>query len=244
MSNAFAKHGIQHLSASSLNEWINSPLIWSIRYLGKHRDEYAPAAWRGQAVEDGLTAVLRGGDGAGVAAQTFENNALGDLSDEVEAERKRVAPMLAQAVQWSPPAPLIATQLKIEHWFDGVPVPLIGYLDFVFEGPMILDLKTTKACPSSPRRSHTRQMALYRAARANSPASLLYVTEKKFACYPVGDNEAAEALAELRWAAMTMGRFLSVVDSAQDALHMLPLDTDDFRVSDSLKAAHQNLMGA
>src|SRR5688572_29614415 len=108
MSNAFEKHGIAHLSPSSLNEWMNDPLIWSIKYLGKHRDDYAPAAWRGQAVEDGLTAVLRGGDGAGVAAATFEKNALGEASDEVEAERKLVGPILAQAIKWSPPSPLMA----------------------------------------------------------------------------------------------------------------------------------------
>jgi hypothetical protein len=242
--NAFEKHSISHLSPSSLNEWMNNPLIWSIRYLGKHRDDYAPAAWRGQAVEDGLTAVLRGGDGAGVAAATFEKNALGEASDEVEAERKLVAPMLAQAVKWSPPSPLMAAQVKIEHWLDGVPVPLIGYIDYTFECGTIVDLKTTKACPSSPRANHTRQVALYRAARDNAPASLLYVTEKKHACYPVGDNEAAEGLAELRCAALTLERFLSVVDGAQDAMHMLPLNTDDFRVSQSMKAAHQQLMGA
>ena len=242
--NAFEKHGINHLSASSLNEWMNDPLIWSIKYLGKHRDEYAPAAWRGNAVEDGLTAVLHGKDGAGVAANTFENNAMGDLSDEVEAERKLVAPMLAQAAKWTPPSKLMGAQVKVEHWFDGVPVPAVGYIDYVFDCGTIVDLKTTKACPSAPRANHTRQVALYRAARNNAPASLLYVTHAKHACYPVGDNQAAEGLAELRCAALTLERFLSVVDGAQDAMHMLPLNTDDFRVSASLKAAHQQLMGA
>ena len=239
--NGFQRHGVSHLSASSLNTWRANPTVWALKYLEKIRDEYSPAAWRGKAVEDGLTAVLHGRDGAGVAQTAFEANALGEASDEVEAERKLVAPMLAQAIKWSPPSPLLAAQLKIEHWFDGVPVPVVGYLDYVFECGTIVDLKTTKACPSSPRNDHVRQVAIYRAAR-KAPGSVLYVTHAKHACYPIGDNEMQEALDGLRADALALERFLSVVDSAKDALHMLPLNTDDYRVSDAIKIAHHQIL--
>lgn len=239
---AFAKHGIAHLSASSLNLWREHPGLWATKYLAGVRDEDSPAAWRGKAVEDGMAAMLRGHDPAGVSMNTFEANAVGDACDEVEAERKLIAPMLKQVAAWTPAAPLIATQLKVEHWMDGVPVPVIGYLDFVFEDGLILDLKTTKACPSSPRAGHLRQVALYRAARANSPGALLYVTHAKHALYSVGDNEAAEAINQLRADALSLEAFLSRVDSARDALHCLPLNGDDFRVTDETKIAHHSIM--
>lgn len=240
--NAFEKHKITHLSASSLNKWRANQAAWFVTYLGGYKDDYTPSAWRGKAVEDGLTAALRGHDPTGIAFQTFEANAMGEASDEVDAERKLVAPMLAQAIKWSPPSPLLLAQAKVELWLDGVPIPVIGYADYIFEDGLIVDLKTTKACPSSPRSDHVRQVAIYRAARNNAPGSVLYVTHAKHALYPVGDNTVAEALNELRADALSLERFLSVVDSAQDALHMLPLNSDDFRVSEGLKIAHQNLM--
>lgn len=244
MSNAFAKHGIGHLSASSLNLWRDNLSAWVMRYLANHKDDGNPAMWRGQAVEDGFTALLRGADPAGVAMNTFEQNAVGEASDECEDERKRIPGMLRECAKWQPAAPLIGTQLRMEHWLEGVPVPVVGYIDYVFEDGMILDLKTTKACPSTPKPDHCRQVALYRAARSNSPGSLLYVTDKRHACYPVGDNEAAKALAGLRADALALEAFLSRVDSAKDALHCLPFNDDDFRVNTGMKNAYATLMGA
>lgn len=240
---AFAKHGIEKLSPSSLNLWRALPSLWAMQYLGGYRSEDGPSAWRGKAVEDGMVAILRGSDGEGHAMQTFEANAMGEASDEIEDERKRIAPMIGQVRKWQPAAPLIATQLKVEHWFDGVPLPVIGYLDFVFEDGHIVDLKTTKACPSAPKRDHARQVALYRAARSNAPGSLLYVTDKRHECYPVGDNLAAECLAEMRRDALTLEAFLDRVDSAQDALHILPFDTDHFRIGETTRNAYNEMMG-
>ena len=241
---AFAKHGISHLSASSLNLWRENLSAWVMRYLAGHKDEGSPAMWRGKAVEDGFTAMLRGADWAGVAMNTFEQNAQGEASDECEDERKRIPGMLRQCAEWQPAAPLIAAQLKTEHWLDGVPVPIIGYVDYVFEDGLILDLKTTKACPSQAKPDHARQIALYRAARQNAPGSLLYVTDKRHACYPIGDNITTKALEGLRADALSLEAFLSRVDSAKDALHCLPFNDDDFRVNDAMRSAYEQMMGA
>ena len=232
MSNsAFKRHGIERLSPSSLNLWVDQPGLWALRYLANVRDESGPAATRGIAVEAGLHQCLRGQKGALEAAlATFDQNIQGEISDAIDAERSLIAGMVEQCEKWTPPGELVATQLKVEHWFEGVSVPLIGYLDFVFDNGAIVDLKTTKACPSKPKADHSRQVALYRAAR-NNKGALLYVTEKRHAFYELDDAAAEVSLAELHAAAISLERFLSRFDDAEDAIRCLPMNRDSFRWS-------------
>jgi hypothetical protein len=229
----FDAHGIDHLSASSLNLWMANPRQWAVRYLAKQDDEPSPALWRGSAVEAGLACWLRGGSieqAQAAAGESFELNALGDLSDEADAERALVTQMLDRACRWTVPGELAASQLRIEHWFDGVPVPLVGYLDFAFADGIDVDLKTTRACPSQPRGNHVRQVALYRAARGRR-GGLLYVTAKKLAYFEIDNADADAALDDLRTAALSLTRFLAKVRDADDALACLPYNPDDFRTS-------------
>jgi hypothetical protein len=52
--NAFERHGIDHLSASSLNLWRASPGLWCARYLADLKEDGNLAMWRGTAVEAGI----------------------------------------------------------------------------------------------------------------------------------------------------------------------------------------------
>src|SRR5690242_19227681 len=104
-STALDWHGIDHLSASSLNLWMANPREWAVRYLAKETEEADPSMWRGAAVEAGLTCRLRGGSveqARAAAWDNFELNALGEVSDEVEAERSLVSAMLDRAYGWTP----------------------------------------------------------------------------------------------------------------------------------------------
>jgi hypothetical protein len=230
----FERHGIDHLSASSFNLWMANPREWAVRYLAKEAEDAAePAVWRGTAVEARLACRFYGGSIEQARAAAFDNfelNALGDLSDEVEAERSLVMSMLDRAWGWRPPGDLAGAQLRIEHWLDGVQVPLIGYLDFAFSNDIDVDLKTTRACPSSPRGNHVRQVALYRAARGRR-GGLLYVTGKRLAYFEIGDDDAEMALDDLRAAALSLSQFLGKVRNTDDALACLPYNPDDFRTT-------------
>jgi hypothetical protein len=228
----FARHGIEHLSPSSLNLWLDSPGLWSIRYLARVRDETSPAAVRGSAVEAGLNFCLRGQKGALEAAlQAFDQNMQGEVRDDIEAERELIAGMVEQCQKWTPPSKLAAAQIKVEHWFEGVSIPVIGYVDFAFEDAGDVDLKTTKACPSKPKADHARQIALYRAARKR-PGGLLYVTPKRHEYFQLDDAAAERSLSELHGAAISLERFLSRFDDAEDAIRCLPMNRDSFRWSE------------
>lgn len=230
MTNPFARFGIDHLSPSSINAWKSSPGIWALRYLASVRDKGNAAMWRGTAVEAGFAAHLRGAAGA-VAYETAMNsfmlNTAGEITDQIEEEQANVKAMLYECFKWKPPSALNATQIRIEHFFDDIPIPVMGYVDLAFEG-VDIDLKSTKACPSAPRGDHVRQVALYRAARKRR-GGLLYVTAKKHAYYEVDDAMSATALAEMREDALSLCNFLGAFETKADVLRCLPIDWEDFR---------------
>ena len=225
----FTRFGIDHLSCSSLNLWRASPGIWGLRYLGNIKDEGNAAMWRGNAVENGFSHILRGtnlAEASKLAVQAFDLNSQGELSDEIQTERDLISPMLKQCSEWQPPATLAATQLRVEHWLEDVPIPLIGFLDFAFE-EIDVDLKTTKACPSKPRPDHVRQVSFYRAARQKQ-GGILYVTDKRKAYYQIDDAAMDRALNDLQTDAICLMNFLARCDTKQDVFKSLPIDYDSF----------------
>ncbi len=244
MSDGFAKHGIQRLSPSSVNAWIDNPTIWCLKYLGKARDDVGPKAHRGTAVERGVEFLLRGAPMARAVSEAellFNHLCLGEVN---EAVAQHIPAMLEQANQWriANELDLAATQLKVQTWLDGVDIPFIGFIDFTFIGDFPdTDLKTTERLEL--QRAHVRQVALYARARKH-PASLLYVTPKKHQHFVISEDDCAAALSEFRSAALSLERFLSRVDDAQDALHLLPFDTSHWKVNQQLIDAHAELIGA
>jgi len=144
----FERHGIRHLSPSSLNLYAVNPCLWVGKYLGGWKDDMGPAGHRGSAIESGLDYWLFQRD-----AKTAEVKALahyaeltqGQADDEYEAERANIGPMLSQAITALKDAPTpVGRQLKVEHWANGCEVPIIGYVDYLWEDHG-LDLKTTAA---------------------------------------------------------------------------------------------------
>lgn len=230
MSHAFQRHGIEHLSCSSLSLWRSAPGLWAVQYLAKIKDGGNAAMWRGSAVEGGLSTLLRTNNidaACSAAMQAFDLNAQGEVTNEINDERNLIVPMINQCALWAPPSPLNATQLRIEHWLDNIPVPIIGYLDFAFED-IDIDLKSTKACPSTPRAEHVRQVSLYRASRGRQ-GGILYVTGKKHAYFNVDDDSMERSLGDLTADALSLRNFLARCESKQDALRSLPIDFEHFR---------------
>ena len=239
----FERHGIRHLSASSLNLWTALPGLWALRYLHSFKDLMGPAASRGTAVEAGFLRILHGKshkDALAVAHETFDRDIQGELSEKIDAERAMMTGMLEQCAAWKPPGELLASQIKVECFLDGIDVPLIGYVDFSFEDTDV-DLKTTKACPSKPKADHVRQVSIYRQAR-NKRGKLLYITEKKQAEFEVDDDARDAAMQELTLTAKSLDRYLSTFDSATDAVRALPIDRDNFRWSAAAEQAYRTAL--
>jgi len=231
--NAFERHGIRNLSPSALGLWKNDPALYVGKYLLRWKDEAGPNAWIGNAVESGLTAWLYKRDLAAAneaAEREWLNKTQGDVSEDVEAVKARIAPTLAVAIQAVGQAETpTAAQARVECWLDGVPLPLVGYTDLEWPDA-IVDLKTTKAVPSAPRPDHVCQMAVYWLARGREKGcSLLYCSDKKSAVHRLEPDDMEVALADMATTARTLERFLSRVRDGRDAITLLPADTSGFR---------------
>jgi len=225
-AHSFTRFSIDHLSPSSLNLWRSSPGLWSLKYIAKVSDKGNAGMWRGTAVEDGLRHRLMGRsstEALAAAIQSFGINSKdAESSEELQAEFDLIEPMLEQSAKWQPPGPLNAVQMKCEFFFDPVPIPVIGYLDFAFDG-IDIDLKTTKAIPSTPRFDHICQLSLYRAARGRA-GGVLYVSAKRYAYYDIDDEAMEIGLESLRAAALSLNNFLSRCESKEAVLRSLPVD--------------------
>ena len=58
-NNPFEAHGIQHLSASAINQFITNPASWILKVSG-HRGMPNPAMWRGTVIDDTLSKAFDG----------------------------------------------------------------------------------------------------------------------------------------------------------------------------------------
>lgn len=232
MTNPFEKHGIKRLSPSSLNLWQGEPAFWVLKYLHGMRDDAGPAAKRGTAVEAGLDHWIGGNRDLAFCQKAAHDNFLlntgGQADDAHEAERSAISPMLEQATAAiGSGVRLLARQVAIETWLDGIEVPVIGYCDYVLEDGSIIDLKTTHRLPSSPKPDHLRQVAIYAQAR-QAPVSLLYVTPRKFSRMHVPAEACQEAIEDIRRVARSLRTVLAMSDTPKDAAEFVAPDYSKF----------------
>ena len=232
--NGFQKHGIKHLSPSSINLWTNAPDVWVAQYLFGKRGPMSSAAMRGICTEDAVVAVLQGknADGALDAAlekfdQTFP---IGD--EKTTKERAMIQPCMELAIQeleqyGEPEFPEDGQEkISITAKTDDYEIPVIGYLDLVFpKHGVVIDLKTTGRCPSVMSAEHQLQRAIYQKAKGNQIVKFLYVTPKKTNL--LEDGDPSEILRKTKIQITRMERFLRS-GNARDVASVIPVNPNTF----------------
>lgn len=245
IENGFQKYGIERLTPTMISNWDNAPATLILRRVFGIKGKANAKMWRGDGVEAGAAHFMRFGDleeATNVALSTFWDRAAGEVDEETEKEAAIIPGMVEQFADHTgnasyPPHP--TSQLSIEHWFDGIPAPFFGKMDFVFDDGRSIELKTTERCPSkieSASLSHRWQAALYATAR-NAPVILLYVTPKKWAAFDVQPGD--DCLKTLVQTTKAMNRLLASHDDGRDLLESLPLTADSFYWDDDLIAAYE-----
>ena len=241
--NGFEKHGIKHLSNSSISLWESNPAQWVMSYLLKEKRPSSAAMWRGIAVEDGVVVCLDGGslsDAVAAALARFDKE-ITFADEKSEKERAAIAPMIELAVaeleQYGKPQFSIdGSQQKVSITCkgDGWKIPIIGYLDLVYpDHGLVVDLKTTMRMPSAMTQSHKRQRCIYqRCLGGNQQVKFLYVTPKKSGWLEDGDVDAE--LATVKAHCNRLERFLSVSDDPQYLASIIPVDPTHFYWSDCI----------
>jgi hypothetical protein len=239
MKNPFEVYGIQHLSSSSCNLFTNSIAMFVLEKCMKKRSQVGAAAYRGTAVEAGVVEGLLNGTSdeecAALAKAEFEKLTALSGDSRREKEAGAIGDMVKMGLaELRPYGKPTSTQGKIEYHVEGLMVPMIGFYDLEWANHGILtDLKTTHALPSKISTSHARQVALYCAARGTGlDARLTYVTSKKSATYHLENvDQHVQALGRI---ALTIQRFLSLSDDANELAKLVVPEVDSFYFADPM----------
>jgi hypothetical protein len=241
MASSFERHGIDHLSASSLNLWAAEPALWVMERLLGRRSPAGAAAARGKAVEQGIHVGLMHPDREvamciALAEATFDREMALTPDGRRAAERRNLAGYvehgLAELRQYGIPT---AYQDRVEVTLDDVPVPLVGYLDWRFDQHgLIVDLKTAERLPAAISNTHGRQGAVYAKAHGNYGMRMAYVKPsagrdgRSVAVYEMSADEVRAHLAALRQIALRLQRFLALSSDPEELAALLVPDFDAF----------------
>ena len=240
--NAFERHGIDHLSPSSLNLWTAEPALWVMERLLGRRSPISATAARGRAAEQGIhEGLVRPDRDLAACVETAERAFDRDMvlvgDERREAERRNLAGYvehgLAELRQYGVPT---AAQERVEIRLEDVAVPVIGYIDWRFDQHgLVIDLKTAERLPSGINDSHGRQGAVYARAHDNYGMRFAYVKPtagKKDGCavavYQMSGDEIRRHLETLRQIAIRLGRFLSVSADAGELAGLMVPNYDAF----------------
>lgn len=242
--NPWEHHGIDHTSPSSCNLFVVDQALWCMeRLLGKRAPTNANMV-RGTAAETGIAHGLfnpqaRDED----CIETGMSEWRKKMALSTDPRREKTGEMVPEFIkrgleELRPYGVPTQAQRHVSHAVEGLHVPIIGYLDLLWEDKGILiDLKTTSKMPSEIKCDHARQVALYKAAISdNLDARITYVTDKKVATYRLENHR--EHLKALEQIALTMQRFLALSKDPHELCGLTFPNYESFYWNDPVLRSH------
>lgn len=254
MNNPFEQHNVSHLSASQINEFISNPQLWILHVSGYRDNNGIPAMWRGTAVDKAICSALTDPSVTDDAAEAIAVNEYAHLharaldNGEVCSDTKVFSEQLAVPEYLRIALPHyrslgtpLETQKKIKIELDDIPVPIIGYIDIMYDG-VVRDIKTVGRLPSFVPEATCRQLAIY-AKATNSIPIVDYIhctkTTKQVVVRSVENVDRHWNLAVQ--AARSMMKILSISSDIKEVAGLLIPDLDDWRWSAGEKDAARRL---
>ena len=116
-----------------------------------------------------------------------------------------------------------------------MPVPVVGYIDWLFgQHGIIVDLKTSEKHPAAIGAGHGRQGAVYQAAHPNHAMRFAYAKPRAgrdgraVVVYELTADEARGHLEALRQIAIRLERFLRISKDRQELAGLVMPDYEHF----------------
>ena len=236
-NNPFNAHNINYLSPSSMNTYISDMPMWVARYLFGIKSGSGAGAIRGIVQESVLANKYETGkfdfDLLDMEFLTLCAESNIDSADvKVEKERKLLRNFGEVIDNNFKYKNLEKYQEKVEVKFEDMPIPVIGYIDFRFEGK-IVDLKTTKRMPSKTTEAQRRQMELYSMEYTNNSVDLFFATPKEHKKFTLKNLSVYEK--QLKKVAFSIQKFLSISDDRHELASLVFPNYDSWTWSDKLK---------
>lgn len=237
----FSLHNIEHSSASQINQWAECPHMWIAQYLFNRRSAFGAAAKSGVLVEEAIVNVLARGFTAdmAIAHAMSEYNKFTALG-ATDSDNNRGAAMSGMILgaldvlkEYGTPdfdkdesGKLKQRKVDLLCRGDGFDIPVIGYLDFVFEKHgVVIDLKSTMRLPSEMSPPHLRQACIYRKAVGNMGVKFLYCTGSKTKVIDCPDP--SDTLSEIKSILNRQNKFLLSGDK-EHLRSIVPLITSSY----------------
>ena len=232
----FKVHNINYLSPSSINTYISDMSLWTMRYLFGVRSSSGASAIRGITEEYVLADKYEKGffdfqalDSKFIALCCESGVDLNDGRTLKEKDALRsFGNILDKNFKYDN---LESYQEKVEVQVEDLPIPIMGYVDFLFKDK-IVDLKTTNRMPSKPTEAQKRQMALYSMAYPDKGIDLFFVSPKGHKVYTLDKLTAYKK--QLKKVAFSIQKFLSISNDKHELASMLYPNFDKWEWSEDM----------
>ena len=241
---ALKKFNINHLSASSISTFIGNPSNWVLSYIYKVPFKSGASAQRGTFIEKGLNLIL--GDNRKVdEIIKLQLNNYTETCKEMKIKKEEYEKeyrFIEEALKILPQhfikfGKITGYQKKIGYNYKGVDI--IGYTDFEFDKPIIVDLKTSNKLNVSI--GHKIAQYIYTKA-TNMENKLFYVQILKKTSnvmeYKLTDEDNIQIPLLIHQAIENMNYLCAIASSKEDFKRLVIPNPDDWmwKDEDKLKA--------
>lgn len=255
------EHGIDHLSASSINLYITNPCQWIVRYLYGVKWQGNPATARGTSVDNGIGYYLTSQsmkkpytkeqciskanqDYDKLIEHQKENQDSVD-NDKVRKEKDALPKYLETAIDFyselMDPNKPFEYQKEIELQIEGIKIT--GFLDLLCEGEgTVRDIKTVSRMPVSLPSSVKRQLSIYAMATDKTPiADYVCVTKTKAEVKPIVVSDVDEYFEQVVRACKSIKNLLSYSNDKQQIADLFYPDLDHWMFTDHEREAARKI---
>ena len=245
MNDPFEVHEVNHLSPSSINQFIMNPCKWIMAVAGYKDPHGGPAMWRGIAVDKAVERAITDLSQPHADVITYAKSEFSSMNSKAKSngfvasekkldlEERKLESFTDAAVtfyrKFGTPED---TQTKIKIELEFLPVPIIGYADFVYK-ETVRDLKTVSQMPSEIPDSHRRQLATYAFALKKMPCvDYVQVTVSgKQQVRPLRVTDAEHHFEIVKKTARNMMNLLSISTSIEEIANLMMPDLDHWSFS-------------
>jgi len=244
-NNPFEHFGIEHLSASSINLFIQNVPLFIVRYLHKYKSPTNAAMLRGTVIDHalgkGYSIKEAQGEFLVLMNKSKENGVVFD-EEKSEKEFNDIEKYLEIGIPFYKQLPKpVSYQKRVELQFDDVPIPIIGFVDFEMED-CIRDIKTTARRPSTLLPPVQRQLAIYATAleKNRAYADYLYVAKTKSEVITLECDDIDARLNEVYRVSLTIMNLLQN-NNIQDLVNIFYPDLEHWQWSEGDKKIAKEL---
>jgi hypothetical protein len=245
-NNPFDVHGIEHLSPSSINTFIDDKAMWIMRYLFGYKNGGGPAMWRGSAIDGGVGAYFGFEDKLYSTSECLDLVKLYYSTDRIRCkadfpkqaidmnkyitEEERLERYFKTAINFYDDIGVpLDYQEKIELQLPDLPVPIIGYIDLLYENT-IRDIKTTARTPSKVSEGHARQVSVYGKAKNCVPIlDYIVVTAKEEKVVSFTVEDVQKHIDTVEQVAFSIMQFLSYSNDKYELANGCYPNIDDWK---------------